>query len=209
MAAHVLVMPGSPALVEELAPRDREAREIISLVRQATGGDDCPIELVGSRDPRWHTARTGSFAAWGAGGVDVGAGNYLPELIQRYALGPEARRVASCRDTLLPINPHALTVVAVDGSAGLHPRAPLTLLGRATWADEWCRAVLAGRASHDAGADAASAARLRQAGVIEPRLWLELAALTVRGAEVFHADAVGGVGRYLALLHVSEENCVR
>ena len=88
-------------------------------------------------------------------------------------------------------DPAALTLVAVDGSAGLTPRAPLTLLDRAQEADRWCRSVLAGRPVEDGGF-------LSEGGVLEPELWFELAALTPLRAELVEADTSHGVGRYVA-----------
>lgn len=198
----MLVMPGSPALVAPLAPRDEAARRLCALARRtARKYEGLPVHLVGSRDPRWFTAHTGSFRAWGAPQVRVGGGNYLPELVMRYVL--DAAEVVEARDRLGHPREGVLTVVALDGSAGLTPRAPLSLLDGASWADQWCRDLLAGR--HRPGertgkemGEEADAGRLRAAGVIEPALWCELAALTPRHACLVDADATAGVGRYVA-----------
>lgn len=152
------------------------------------------MELVGSRDEHWRTEHTGSFAAWGAPQVEVGAGNYLPELVQRYALGPElAQRVTGVRAGLGEINPNALTLVAVDGSAGMTLRAPLALLDTAEQADRWCRAVLSG-APHDMPTQA----NLEESGVLEAGLWMELASVEKRDAALVEADTTLGVARYVA-----------
>ena len=199
MTVNLVVMPAGPALVRELAPADSvgeqllaEVRQLVSTARAAV--PDQPIHLVGSRDARWATALTGSLAAWGAPQVRVGGGNHLPELVQRYALGTHVERVAQARGTLGTINPQALTIVAIDGSAGLTARAPLALLDDAPAADTWCRQVLTGHPPQD-GRDASS---LRGAGVLEPGLGLELAALRPRRARLIAADTTLGVGRYVA-----------
>ncbi|MEJ4100450.1 hypothetical protein V5S96_08790 [Corynebacterium mastitidis] len=194
MTAQMLVMPGSPALVAPLAPRDEAARRLCALARRtARTYEGLPVHLVGSRDPRWFTAHTGSFRAWGAPQVQVDGGNYLPELVMRYVL--EDAEVVEARGRLGQPREGVLTVVALDGSAGLTPRAPLSLSDDASWADQWCRDLLAGRHRPGAGADAG---RLRAAGVLEPELWCELAGLTPHRACLVDADATAGVGRYVA-----------
>lgn len=204
MTVNLVVMPGSPALVRELSPGDDVGGRLLTAVRvllddavtshRRVHGAPPRIELVGSRDQRWYTARTGSFRAWGAPDVDVTAGNHLPELVQRYALGKWSDLVAETRDRLRELNREALTVVAVDGSAGLDARAPLACVPGADAADRWCRRMLAG----EAGADRGSAAQLRERGVIEPGLWLELAGIRPDAAELVDADTSLGVGRYVA-----------
>ncbi len=186
-------MPASPALVAELAPQDLAGRTLLDAVRTLVAGAD-QVELVGSRDERWRTEHTGSFAAWGAPRVTVGSGNYLPELLQRYALGPGlSARVTGVRGELGELNPRALTLVAVDGSAGMTPRAPLALLDGAEAADQWCRAVLAG------GKRLALAGEsLREAGILEAGLWDELAGVDKRDAALLEADTTLGVARYVA-----------
>ncbi|AGF72687.1 hypothetical protein [Corynebacterium halotolerans] len=203
MTVNLVVMPAGPALVRELAPADSVGEQLLAavstLVDAALSADPArTVELVGSRDPRWETGLTGSFAAWGAPQVQVGAGTHLPELVQRYALGGWTGRIADTRANLQEIKPHALTVVAVDGSAGLTQRAPLALIDAAAEADEWCRDVLSGtRPGREM--DPAS---LRGAGVLEPDLWLELAALRPRRARLLAADTTLGVGRYVAAWEV-------
>lgn len=199
MTVNLVVMPAGPALVRELAPADSAGEQLLAAVRQLIDtarhtAPERPIHLVGSRDRRWATTLTGSLAAWGAPQVQVGEGNHLPELVQRYALGGHAPHVTQSRDTLGEVNPQALTLVALDGSAGLTARAPLALLDAAPAADTWCRRVLAGHPPPD-GTDAAS---LTAAGVLEPDLWLELAALRPRRARLVAADTTLGVGRYVA-----------
>ena len=195
MSANLIVMPASPALVVELAPDDTAGARLLRSVRTLlTAGDNRDIHLVGSRDPRWRTGVTGSFRAWGAPQVTVGAGHHLPELVQRYVLGGHADRITDTRGTLGTPDPAVLTVVAIDGSAGLTPRAPLALIDTADGADRWCRAVLSG----EEPAEEMDAASLRDAGVREPDRWLDLAALTPRQASLRDADTTHGVGRYVA-----------
>ena len=84
---NVCVVPGSPALVAELAPRDEAGRGIVRTIRELTAHDARDIHIVGSRDAQWRTERTGSLAAWGAPQITVGEGNYMAELVARYVLG--------------------------------------------------------------------------------------------------------------------------
>lgn len=192
VSTNLVVMPAGPALVPDLAPADVVGRRIVAAVRSLVdAAGPRPIHLVGSRSPRWETGVAGSFRAWGAPQVEVGAGRHLPELVQRHVLGERAGRIASVRGELGVPDPGVLTLVAVDGSAGLTPRAPLTLLGRGPEADQWCRDLLAGRETTDSGF-------LGEAGVLEPELWLELAALSPQRAELVEADTSHGVGRYVA-----------
>ncbi len=199
MTVNLVVMPAGPALVRELAPADSVGEQLLkaasTLIDAALAGrPGWGIDLVGSRNPRWETGLTGSFAAWGAPQVNVGAGVHLPELVQRYLLGERAEQIADTRDTLGNIRDDALTLVAVDGSAGLTARAPLALLDTAAQADRWCRAILAGNTP----AVALDATALRAAGILEPDLWLELAAARPRSARLLAADTTHGVGRYVA-----------
>lgn len=190
-------MPASPALVEELAPADDAARRLrraLGAVLEESDGEDRAIELVGSRDSRWRTELAGSFAAWGAPDVDVGAGHYLAELVQRYVLGSERRsHIGDVRDRLGEVNPEVLTVVAVDGSAGLTDRAPFALLDGAAEVDAYCRALLGGEDT-----PAWNEAQLADAGVLDAALWSELAVVDKRSARLVDADATTGVGRYVA-----------
>ncbi|WP_245622074.1 hypothetical protein [Corynebacterium oculi] len=200
MTAQLLVMPGSPALVAALAQRDEAAQRLRALAqRSAERYADMPIHLVGSEDERWFTAHAGSFRAWGAPQEQVGEGHYLPELVMRHVLGPRAN-VVQVRDRLCTPEEGVLTVVALDGSAGLTPRAPLSLLDGASRADQWCRDLLAGRLRQggpgEEGGDLCH--WLSRAGVIEPELWCELAALRPDRAHLVDADATAGVGRYVA-----------
>lgn len=65
--------------------------------------------------------------------VNVGKGFYLPELIARYVAGPFIEDnptvdVSEIRPRLGKPRGGTLTIVVVDGSAGLTERAPLALL---------------------------------------------------------------------------------
>src|SRR5699024_10226211 len=100
-----------------------------------------------------------------------------------------ATRVTEVRADLGQPDPEALTLVALDGSAGLTERAPLALLPQAAAADTWCRDLLAGREVGELPPES---------GILEPELWLELAALAPRRAELVDSDIGHGVGRYVA-----------
>lgn len=186
---NLLVVPGSPVLVRELAPQDESGRKITDALHELVAGDDRPVEIVGSRDERWRTEITGSFCAWGAD-VQVGGGNYLPELVARYVL--REREIADSRDRIAPLNPDALTVVVVDGPAGLTARAPLALIDGAPSAHTALEQFL----------DGAGGLPGELPGVVEKRLWLELAQLEAQKTLVA-SDSELGVGRYLAAWEVA------
>ncbi|WP_342319899.1 hypothetical protein [Corynebacterium mayonis] len=191
-ARSVVIMPGAPALVAELAPAHGPAEKLRQAVRSAAQGWQV-VEIVGSRDPRWLTSHEGSFAAWGAPQVRVGGGSYLPELVARYVLG--AVHVLDSRAHIGSLNPDALTVVVADGPAGLSPRAPLAFIDEAFAAHRDIQSFLAGGDLHNPQSLAA-------AGVVEPELWAELARLNPSKAEVLAVDNSLGVGAYVAAWEV-------
>ncbi len=191
---NVCVVPGSPALVAELAPNDVAGQEIVRAIRELTAHDTREIHIVGSRDARWRTEHTGSFAAWGAPQVTVGGGSFLAELVARYVLGGAESRVTDSRGATAPFDPRALTVVVLDGSAGLTPRAPLALVDGAPEAHEQMAAFLDGKATLPDN--------LAELGVIEPALWEELAGLEAARQQLIAADATRGVGRFVAVWQV-------
>ncbi|WP_144790468.1 hypothetical protein [Corynebacterium singulare] len=202
---NLMIMPASPALAEELSPSDDASRAPLraacELVRDAarviTGGSvPLQVDIVGSRDARWRTELTGSLRAWGAPQVTVGGGNYLPELMARYvltaAVGAEGFEVTDSRADIEDIEEGRLTVVCVDGSAGLTDRAPLALVDGARDAHLWCESVLSGADSH------CDEEKLHDAGVLETSLWAQLATVHPHYAELRAADSTLGVGRYVA-----------
>lgn len=191
---NVLIVPGSPALVEELAPRDTAGREIVRTIRELAAHDTREIHIVGSHDARWRTEHTGSFAAWGAPRTTVGGGNYLAELVARYCLGDASTRVVESRGTLAPFNADVLTVVVADGSAGLTQRAPLALIDGAPHTHELMARFLDG--------DGELPGDLAEHGVVEPSLWHELAALNAAYQQLMACDATHGVGRFVATWQV-------
>ncbi|MCT1411018.1 hypothetical protein M3G47_04125 [Corynebacterium sanguinis] len=184
-APNLLVIPGSPTLVRELAPAHEPSRALAGTIRGAVEQyPPRPIHIVGSRDTCWHTAHTGSLAAWGARQVALQGGNHLPELVARYVLGdPE---VTDSRERIRPLDPRALTVVVVDGPAGLTERAPLALIPGAREAHEALRDFLGGGGFPGA-----------LEGVVEKQLWLELAVLGGE-KELLASDDSLGVGAYVA-----------
>ena len=191
---NVLIIPGSPALVAELAPRDETGRELHRTIRELIEKDSRPIHIVGSRNERWYTHHTGSFAAWGAPQVKVGGGNYAGELVARYCLGLAAARVTDSRGSLQPLDSEVLTVVVLDGSAGLTPRAPLALIDGAQSTHNQMARFLEGTAELPD--------KLTEHGVIEPTLWEELAAQPAEHKTLIAADASLGVGRFVATWEV-------
>ena len=121
-------------------------------------------------------------------------GNHLSELVARHAL-TGILEVADCRAHIGEPDAGALTVVVVDGPAGLTGRAPLSLVEGAAEADAALRRFLAGGGGVDVAA-------LGAAGVIEPYLWGELAALRPVSARLVDADGSLGVGAYVAVWEV-------
>lgn len=196
-----LVIPGSPALVQELAPSDEAAERMRTMIRKLVGslidGEGKvadTIEIVGSQDERWRTDHTGSFAAWGAPDTTVGEGNYLPELVARYVLSPYAERITGSRASIGTPASGVVTVVVVDGSAGLSDRAPLALVEGAGQIHEQIKDFLAGTG------ECPPADALASTGVIEPALWVELAELDAEVRQLIDHDDSQGVGRYVAML---------
>ena len=184
--SNLWIVPGSPALVAELSP-DPASRRLAGVVRQlaATAGER-PIDIVCSLDERWRTAVTGSFQAWGAPNTCVRSGNHVAELVARYALGdPEVRGV---RGTIGEIDRDAVTVVVIDGPAGLTPRAPLALIDGAPELHERLKRWLGG-----GGPEVVD-----KQSVLEPALWEELATVRAERARLIDHDDTLGVGRYVA-----------
>lgn len=196
---NVVFIPGSPALIPELSPHDLPSRRLldtaVELIAQLHQQQPRAIHVVSSQDKRWYTAHAGSFRAWGAPQVHLGQGNFLGELISRYILqaaGVPESDIVECRSEIGEIDANALTIVVLDGSAGLTARAPLALLETAAQADQWCQQVLRGQAEQ------VDAQKLVDAGVIEPQLWLDVAHHKPEKAELIDSDASLGVGRYIA-----------
>lgn len=184
--SNLWIVPGSPALVAELSP-DPASRRLAAAVRQlaATAGER-PIDIVCSLDDRWRTGITGSFQAWGAPSTRVRSGNHVAELVARYALGdPEVRGV---RGTIGEMDRDAVTVVVLDGPAGLTPRAPLALIDGAPELHERLKRWLGG-----GGPEVVD-----KQSVLEPALWEELATVRAERARLIDHDDTHGVGRYVA-----------
>ena len=192
--ARLLIIPGSPALVEPLAAADATSRRLAETVRSAAllrrRKPYATVDVVCSMNQSAYTAWTGSLRAWGAPQVTVGDGNYLGELVTRYLLGE--RNYRGARDHLTPLDPEALTGVVVDGPAGLTPRAPLAMIDTAPAMHEALRQLVATGKS-----EGLTHAALAQSGVCEPQRWLELSQLNVAHARLLDDDATLGVGRYV------------
>lgn len=192
---NVLVVPGSPAMVAEVSPADEVSAHLRATARELLADQTRPIDIVGSQDSRWRTELTGSFRAWGAD-VTVGGGNHLAELVARYLLGPAESTVRMVRSALRPLDPAALTVLVLDGSAGLTARAPLALIDGAPAAHEAMCEFLSGTG--------ALPDQLAAYGVIEPDLWEELATCEPTQAQLIAHDSTLGVGRFIAAWQVED-----
>ena len=178
------IVPGSPALA--LSPDDAASLRLLQATRALAGtADGRAIDIVCSLADQWHTAHTGSFAAWGGPQITVRGGNHLGELVARFALGdPEVREV---RGDIGTPDPKAVTVVVLDGPAGLTPRAPLALVdGAPEYHQRLCRWLDGGEPE------------VVDKHLPEPALWHELAALQPHEARLIDHDDTLGVGRYVA-----------
>ncbi|MBF4546721.1 hypothetical protein IRY31_01305 [Corynebacterium afermentans subsp. lipophilum] len=184
MRPNFWIVPGSPALA--LSPSDEASQRLVKAVRTLAGtADGRAIDIVCSLDDRWRTAHSGSFAAWGGPEITVRAGNHLGELVARFALGdPEVRQV---RGVIGTPDPEAVTVVVLDGPAGLTQRAPLALVdGAQEYHQRLCGWLDGGQP------------KVVDKQLLEPALWHELAALRPREARLLDHDDTLGVGRYVA-----------
>lgn len=266
----IVVIPGSPALVPGLSPRDQlnqVARDFLAPILEAAEAARQPIDLVYAAGEKEYTAHTGSFAAWGAPQVTVSAGNYLPELVARFlmlsAIGRElpirrsyrvgtdayadaSSSIVSSLDLGLKdhapidfagadhahtydprtialaefIDTEALTLVVLDGSIALAPRAPRQLGPWASEVTQWCEELLGqGAAAKPLHLPAAVTADwvevcgqfagveplqqwLQEADVMAPGLWAALAIYASDHPELetslYFSDRESGVGRFFA-----------
>lgn len=266
----IVVIPGSPALMPGLSPRDQlnqVARDFLAPILEAAEAARQPIDLVYAAGEKEYTAHTGSFAAWGAPLVTVSAGNYLPELVARflmlsaigrelpirrsYRFGTDAHADASssivssldlgpkdqapidfagadhahtydARTIALAefIDTAALTLVVLDGSIALAPRAPRQLGPWASEVTQWCEELLgqgaAAKPLHLPEAVTADWVEvcgqfagveplqqwLQEADVMAPGLWAALAIYARDHPELetslYFSDRESGVGRFLA-----------
>lgn len=192
--ARLLFIPGSPALIEPLAAADAPSRRLAEAARSTAllRSDEAAaaVDIVCSMDQAAYTAWTGSLRALGAPQVNVGGGNYLGELVTRYLLGE--RNYRATREHIAPVDPAALTVVVIDGPAGLTPRAPLAMIDSGPKMHQLLRQLIATGTS-----EGLTHEELAQSGVCEPQRWLELAQLDVAHACLLDDDATLGVGRYV------------
>lgn len=198
--ASILLIPGSPALVDALAPDHEPSRRVLERIRGAAraeiqGTEVRAVDIVCPLESRDYTAHTGSFAAWGAPQVQLDAGNYLPELVARYAVDPLEVQVREVREHIGTPDPEVLTIVVVDGSAGLTARAPLALVPGAPELHAQLQDFVAGKAQLPD--------TLASLGVFEPGLWVELAELKAQRRELCCADDSLGVGRYVGVWEVA------
>lgn len=191
-------------MIPSIGYGDVSSAELAQMIRQQlkNAKHNFLADIVGSRCRKWYTEHTGSLRAWGQAGINLSTGNYLPELIAAYFLDVVGIEIAESRARLEPVNPKRLTVVVIDGSAGLHDKAPLSLLPRANDVHQWCIKLLS---DPKKATTPVSAAALRDAGIIEPNLWLELFQLAprVNHAQLISSDVTLGVGRYIATWEIA------
>lgn len=191
--AHIVVVPGSPALVEGLGRGDAASQRLrdssVAALRAALALRPATVRVVCDLHPATMTRLEGSFAAWGAPEVQVGGGYALGELLARYLMGLAAAalgcsvEIDEITDQIGELTPQSLIVVVADGSAGMHAKAPLAAVDGADEAHRWIVGLLSGTAGPGddpavAGRDGASLGKsLAARGVGVPALWEQLAAI--------------------------------
>lgn len=140
---HLLVIPGSPALVSELAPQDSAGFRLLDAARKQlyamlTGTGDYDIDdiddidvdvevdidtvhIVYQQDARDFTGHAGSFRAWGGHDVVVSGGHYLPELVARYVIEPvvERARVESGHPIAIDVANSVVDIIDDDRSVAI------------------------------------------------------------------------------------------
>lgn len=196
-------------MIPQLAPAEPVGAEMLAQLRgeceAILADNDSPIVIIASHSQESRTRHQGSFRAWGAPQVNVGAGHHLPELIARFMLGRHTSRVSRVVPDFASISteedPPRVIIVVIDGSTGLTDRAPSALLPSSVGIDSWCRELLSGSLSEPKTAE-----ELEAGGVREPALWLEAAERVsqVRQARLVAADSSLGVGRYIAVWNIGE-----
>ncbi|WP_048589002.1 hypothetical protein [Corynebacterium pseudotuberculosis] len=205
----VLIIPSSPALVAELSLEDAPSRALCECARYIIESlSPTSIDIVGTCDTNFRTNLEGSLKAWGAPQVHVGKGFYLPELLARYVAQPfiaEHPRVevTGIRPRLGEPRGGALTIVVVDGSAGLTGKAPLALIDGGEEIHQLMEKLLAWgpQVMRDDATKAKFTALLTKegGGVVHPDLWHELSGLEIKESFLALSDSSLGVGRFVAV----------
>ncbi len=210
----LVVVSGSPAQIPALAPNHAPstalAHHAIEALADALRRQPRGIAVVSQRSQRWYTAHRGSFRAWGAPDVVVAKGHHLGDLVAMYLLEQAvlAAKIPPAAVDIeevefldhIPQPSGGLTVVVADGSAGLTPKAPLSLLQNAAPTQDWCEALLGAQMPAPM-----TQQDLTQGGVIEADMWLELYRFGTGPAgaglkrSLIHRDHSLGVGRCVAL----------
>lgn len=205
MASVVVVVPGSPAVVAQLAPADQPSRRLREAARRTIASYVArgyrEIDVVIARREADRTGIVGSFAAWGAPQVTVGGGEFREELIARYLIGAHEDLIVHVGERLEPRD-GAITVVVADGPAGLGPRAPLAHIEEGEGYHQRCEQLLSGQPGIWEDDEAA-----RSAGLLDPSPWRALAAWApkVGFARLVESDSSLGVGRYVAAWELGEQ----
>ncbi|WP_018023850.1 hypothetical protein [Corynebacterium ulceribovis] len=204
MDAKLLIVPGAPLLVRDLAGDDPAAAslhaDVVAAVREFAAGE--PVDVVIADDERWHTEHEGSFKAWGAD-LTVGYGKTLPELVARY-LAREAGTTVGLVLTGLPDMaeyPNKVLVVA-EGTAALTERAPMAFQQRAVDIESYLEAIAGGdvSTSHRGAADLASVGQdnWEPVGLFTGPLWMDLAAQRPADKQLLVHNTEFGVGYFVA-----------
>lgn len=200
----IIFVPHSLALVAQLSPHDSSSIElrqrIVELLRQRV---DKPVCIHYAQRASDYTAHTGSFRAWGAPQVTVGAGNHSPELIARYLLADAGHAGEISTQPVLEaggdivVRAGWVNLVLIDAVAGLTIKAPKYLRPTAAATHQWCVQVL----SEELPATCLTLEELAQAGVDNPMLWLSIYALRATAKwqpDSCYVDTTHGVARFIA-----------
>lgn len=193
--AHLLVIPCSPALVDDLAPADTASaclREVAreTITRLKTNNEVSRVSIIGQREQHQYTALTGSLAPWGSMQA-VESGNYLCDLLGHYICEPVLPDVEIQSANELVFLPGTLNVLLLDASAGLTAKAPFAECAGAAEATKWCREVLA-RGHREYAGD------LSAAGLPWPAGWSNLHGVDANKRAVLAQDETHGVARFIA-----------
>ena len=204
MNAKLLIVPGAPLLVADLAGSDADAADLreqtIAVVRDFAAGD--VVDVVIQDDERWHTEHEGSFKAWGSD-LTVGYGKTLPELVARYLVRAGGSEVGEVHTDLPDVAEHdrKLLVVA-EGTAALTDRAPMSFDQTAVDFEQCLTAIAGGSVadSHRGAADLASAGveEWEAVGLFTGPLWMQLAAELPAAKELLLHHTGFGVGYFIA-----------
>lgn len=157
---NAVIIPPAPLIVPELGGERGESvlvraacrRALAHVCKVAVGKQsagsaaELVVAVVFVADEAEHTLQTGSLSAWGSG-IEVGGGNYLPELLARWLVRDVAERdfpslpmrISTFGEFSVAVSIGAdVIMVMADGPSGLTEDSPHALVSGAAAADAWC-----------------------------------------------------------------------